>query len=284
MIKSGIIAGMADAIHCPACNSVLNISSTCCDICLRPVSRQEIVRKLQAHKRHDVKKRRALYVAVALLVAAAAFAALPGFRDAVLKVAAPGVRVARAAKGYVAGSIKADWPDFTAPEEAKAPAPAAPPPPPKPAPTPEPAVPTPAVAPAPTLAPAPAAPFAATPSASPSWKISGLVYSLRDAKPMSGVEVAFSSTVDPTVKRARTDKAGRYMIALPVLEGGAGYRIELRSGKRALSYLEEAALPYRERTQAQREDAVEEARQSPVLHAALSPESLETTQDLAVLP
>jgi len=86
--------------------------------------------------------------------------------------------------------------------------------------------------------------------------------------------------------RARSGADGRYEIGLPMLSSaaGQGYRITLASGKRKVSYLDESALPYRERTAAQRAEALEEARQSIVLHAPLSPESEETTQDFVLLP
>jgi hypothetical protein len=134
--------------------------------------------------------------------------------------------------------------------------------------------------PQPTPAPKPAEPVV-EPAA---WKIAGLVYYLRDTKPAAGVDIDFSPTEGGASRKSRTGKDGRYSVSLPILSSGAGYRVTLRKGGRELAYLEEAALPYRSRSKAQREDAIEEAKQAPVLHAPLTPEGFETSQDFALLP
>ncbi len=269
---------MAESPRCPACNSPLDLSSSACQICLRPVSRREILRALQSGKRVEKRRRRLLYGLFLLVAAAAAVARWPHLRRAVMAPLAK-------AGDSIASGFKANWPQSGPRPDAPSALPASVPP---DAPIASAPAPAPALAPEPD-APASDAPAQAPrpePAAAPILKVTGLVYFLREAEPAPGVELTFTSTTDRAVRRARADKNGRYKVLLPVTPGDSapGYRVSIAWRGRAAVYLEEAALPYRERTTAQREDAIEEARQSQVLHAPLTPESNETTQDFALLP
>ncbi len=138
---------------------------------------------------------------------------------------------------------------------------------------------------APPVVVAPAASTAAAtvaPIKPPDWRFVGRVYYLSDAKPAAGVDVAYET---PNGKRwsASTDARGRYSVSVP--SPNESYRVSLSNGGKPLAYIEDVpALPFRTRSAAQRRDVIEQARQSTLLHTPVTPDSLETVQDFALLP
>src|SRR5687768_12104508 len=83
------------AYLCPACQSEMDVSATACQICLRPRSRQEILRDLQKDRRKvETKRRFKLGFAFALALGAGAYVhrdRWPELKRRLAPVAAPAV-------------------------------------------------------------------------------------------------------------------------------------------------------------------------------------------------
>lgn len=276
--------------RCPACRSLMDVGATNCPICLRPRSRQEMLRDLQGVKKQERSKKRRLLAVAALGAAAAALYTHPEWITLAKSKAAPAMTpIAARAKARMDETVKANWPD-TAPAEGQGPitpkssfaaaVDAATGGTAKPAP-----IPSQGTAPVtpPVVQPPPDVAATPPPDAAPAfWKVQGSVYWLLDLKAGAGFELVFAPTSGEPARKARVGRDGRYSISLPALESGAGYRVSVRQAGREVPYLEEASAPYRGRTRAQREDALQEASQAPVLHVPLSPEGASTHLDLAL--
>jgi hypothetical protein len=273
------------AYLCPGCQSEMDVSSTSCQICLRPRSRQEMVRALQKDK-HQVERKRRYKLGVFLAALAAGLCWHERGRWPELKQRFKSAPVVERAKARADSVVKANWPQ--APRAGQEP------------PTPQQSFDAAANPEPPAAAQASAVPIPQTPAAPPElalppapgeeppaptfWRVKGTVYRLMDLKSVAGVEIVFEPTTGDKPRKARSDAQGRYSVSMPALQGGAGYRVFLRASGRDLDYLEEGSPAYRTRSRAQREDVLDETRAAPVLHVPLTPETSEVHQDFVLLP
>jgi hypothetical protein len=211
-----------DSLPCPGCHTPLPPEATGCQICMRPRTRQEIMRGYAKLRDDKARKRRRPFqiMAALLLLGGAGWLAMTH-----------GDRLASAAAA--AGSAIGRWTDdMRDPSNYAAKAP----PPPEPAPAP-PAAPGAAVAPEsamraqlfpedyqpPPAADAPAAarparPAGPKPLAKNAWRVSGTVYDLASLDPVPGSKVTFLLD-EKEPHAAATDESGAYEVDLPKGDG-----------------------------------------------------------------
>jgi hypothetical protein len=239
----------AVAINCPACDTELDPSNTNCPVCLRPLSRKEMMRGLQ-----QVRKKSRPGVGLPLAVTAAV--CLGGYaflhRE---QLGAP----AAAVVGAAPATAPAAAPAADAPQEA---------PPPD------------SLGSGVTVLSRGLAALGVGTSAEAGhkkrsarpdrWGVHGHVYDLMSVKPIVGARLVFQDRESGKAYAAKTDARGAYRVSLPKLkEGGYDLTVNQRGYR---SFLEEMSPPYRNQSRARRLEAREQALQSEVLHVPLLPE------------
>lgn len=204
-----------DALPCPGCHTPLPPEATGCQICMRPRTRQEIMRGYAKLRDDKARRRRRPYqILVALLVLAGGGWLFAEHGDALKGLAAS----AGAALGRWADDMRnpSNYAMKQAPAE---PAKTEPPPAPGGPVAPESALrsqlfpddhaPTPAPSPAGAPGGAPPAPAAPKPLAKNAWRVSGTIYDLATLEPVAGAKVVFLRDEKQPVEAA-TDESGAY--------------------------------------------------------------------------
>lgn len=230
---------------CPGCRTELGPNDMSCPVCLRPRSRKEMMRDLNAARHEEEAKRKR---PIRLLQAAALILA--------------------------AGFAYKQFQHFTASPPVPSPAPATVQPAPPPVQPPPAAPPVPEPAPQ-TVPPQPRAvesgPQTADEEPPPpsDWTIHGSVYDILTLQPAAGARLTFENRSSGEVFKAKTNARGRYQVRVPKLIEG-GYWVTVSAKGYSGAYLEEASPPYPQRTRAGREEAALEAAQTQILHVPIT--------------
>ncbi len=275
-----------DALPCPGCHTPLAPEATGCQICMRPRTRQEIMRGYARLRDDKARRRRRPFQILAAVLVLAGGGWLIAMHGGALKGLA-------AAAGGAIGRWTDDMRDPSnyamkkAPEE-----PAKAPPPPAPG---EPVAPESALraqlfpddyAAAPPAAGGsveePAAPAAPKPLAKNAWRVSGTIYDLATLEPVAGAKVVFLLDEKQPVE-TETDESGVYAADLVK---GDGWTVSVRAPERRRGQILDLDPSYRVRDEDERRAVFDNISDGDLIPAPADwkRSSSRVTLDLFVIP
>lgn len=275
-------------VPCPGCGTMLEVTDSGCQLCLRGRSKGEILRDIQKFKAAEKAAKQRPWKILGSILLLSGIGYLVWANKARLSAATASVRAK--------ASRFAD--DAMNPGRLVKPPPPAPP-----TQAPEPSAPS---APAAAVAAAPASTPDATASRAPapaedapaqtwelpptdmsgdagSWLVRGFVYDLARVRPIPGAEVVYRERVDGTITRTIADASGYYHVRV---NKRSDYLVEVRAQGFRAAPLEESDPPYRAQSKTARAKAISEAQGYTSDSALISwNENIEDVrQDLVLVP
>ena len=260
---------------CPGCHTELDPTNTQCPVCLRAVSRHEMMKALQVRRREDeaARKRPKIITATVAVIILCVY----GFNQAQKRGVLEKLLNAAHTQSPQVPAVAVQPPPIQAP----IPAPSNLPEPPAAMPAPSSSGP----GQTPDALPRPPEPEP-EPEPSDDWTVHGTVYDLLSLRPCAGARLTFENHASGMIYKAKTDAKGRYTIHMPKLsDTDGGYRVAVSAKGYVGDYLEESSPPFASRNLAHRQEAANEAAQTQVLHVPIFiDQAMELEYNLALLP